>query len=59
MKGWRTLLWNAANAVVYSLDLVMAGYSIPEEWKPVWLGAYFAGNVVLRFMTTSGVFKSD
>lgn len=57
MKGYRTLIWNAANGIVFGLDAAKMGfgYEIPADWLPWWLGAYVAGNIILRFMTTGPV----
>lgn len=55
MKGFRTLIWNAANAVVPVLELVNASYRMPDEWMPYWLAAFILGNVVLRWKTTTPV----
>jgi hypothetical protein len=55
MKGHRTIIWNAANAVVVAMQAADASYKIPDEWIPYWLGAYVVGNIVLRLVTTTPV----
>ena len=55
MKGWRTILWNVANAVVPVLEIVQSTYSIPDEFLPYWLAVYVVGNVVLRLLTDTPV----
>lgn len=55
MKGWKTIGWNAANAVIWAMDATKIGYEIPEAIEPYWIGAYLVGNVVLRFLTTGPV----
>ncbi len=53
LKGWRTRIWNLANAVVPILELVRDEGVIPEEWRLYWLLLYVAGNLVLREVTTT------
>lgn len=55
MKGYRTIIWNVANAVVLGMDAAKIGYDIPEAWLPWWFGAYVAGNIALRLVTTGPV----
>jgi hypothetical protein len=56
MKGWRTIAWNAVNAVVLTLEIIPnAPYQMPESWEPMWLAVYIVGNVYLRFITTTPV----
>lgn len=55
MKGYRTLIWNLANAVVFGMEAAKMSYSIPDEWTPWWLIIYIVGNVLLRFYTTGPV----
>jgi len=57
MKGYRTIAWNVANAVVLGMDAAKIGYDIPQQWLPYWLGAYVSGNIVLRLVTTGPVGK--
>lgn len=57
MRGYRTLIWNAANAAVLAMDAAKVGYDIPDEWQPYWLMAYIMGNFLLRFITTGPVGK--
>ena len=53
MKGYKTLIWTAANAVVPVMEAVDAAYQIPAAWVPYWIAVYMAGNVVLRAMTNT------
>lgn len=55
MKGWRTILFNTANAVVPAMQLADAAYALPQEWMPYWIMAFILGNVILRMMTTTPV----
>ena len=55
MKGYRTLIWNAANAVVPAMMAAEAAYQIPEEWMPYWMGVFILGNVILRMKTTTAL----
>lgn len=57
MKGWKTIVWNLANAVVLSMDVADTAYSIPNEWQPYWLAIYVIGNIALRMVTTTPVFQ--
>lgn len=55
MKGYKTILWNILNAAIPVMDAANASYSIPDEWMPIWIAVYIAGNVFLRFITTGPV----
>ena len=55
MKGYRTLIWNAANAVVPAMMAAEAAYQIPDEWMPYWMGVFILGNVILRMKTTTAL----
>lgn len=55
MKGYRTIIWNLANAVVLGMDAAKIGYDIPDAWEPWWVLAYVAGNIILRAVTTGPV----
>ena len=55
MKGYRTIIWTAANAVVPAMAAVSSSYQIPEEWMPYWIGVYMVGNVILRIKTTTAL----
>ena len=55
MKGYRTIIWNVANAVIPAMEIANATYSIPNEWMPYWLAVFIAGNVALRMVTTGPV----
>lgn len=59
MKGYRTLIWNALNAVALGMEHVMSisgfGYTVPDEYMPVWMAAFALVNIVLRFKTTTPV----
>lgn len=57
MKGYKTLIWNAGNALIFAMDMADTQYEIPAEWMPYWIGAYILGNIVLRFFTTTPVGK--
>jgi len=59
MKGYRTIVWNVANAVILGMDAAKVGYDIPDEWMPLWLGIYTGGNIVLRLVTTGPVGKRN
>lgn len=59
LKGWWTVAWNAANALVFTLDMIEATYSVPDDWQPIWLAAYIVGNFVLRFLTTTPVGRAE
>lgn len=58
MKGYKTILWNAANAVVPAMMAADAAYQIPDDWMPVWIAVYIAGNVILRVFTTTPLGKA-
>lgn len=58
MKGYRTIIWNAANAVVPAMQAVSASYQIPDEWMPYWLAIFIIGNVILRIKTTTALGSS-
>ena len=55
MKGYKTIIWTAANAVVPAMAAVSSSYQIPAEWMPYWIAVYMAGNVILRIMTTTPI----
>lgn len=59
MKGWRTIAWNVLNAVALAMEHVMSisgtGYTVPDEWMPLWMVVFAAVNVILRLMTTTPV----
>ncbi len=55
MKGYRTIIWNAANAVIPAMQAVDAAYQIPAEWMPYWIAAFIVGNVILRIKTTTAL----
>lgn len=55
MKGYRTILWNAANAAILAMEVTDSAYTIPQEWMPIWLAVYIGGNFFLRFVTTGPV----
>ncbi len=59
MKGYRTLIWNAANAGILAMEVTDASYAIPQEWMPIWLSVYIVGNFVLRLRTTGPVGSKD
>lgn len=55
LKGYKTLLWNAANAVIAAMEMANATYQLPDAWMPYWVAVYIAGNIILRLMTTGPV----
>lgn len=55
MKGWRTVLWNLANAVVATLEAAEAQYSIPDDWRVYWIIAFITGNLILRYLTNTSI----
>ncbi len=55
MKGYKTILWNVGNALIPAMDVANSTYKIPEEWLPIWIAVYIAGNIFLRFVTTTPV----
>lgn len=59
IKGYRTIIWNVANAVVYAMELSNTQYGIPEGWEPVWLAVYILGNIALRLFTTTPVGRKE
>lgn len=59
MKGWKTLAWNGANALILAMDAAKIGYEIPEHLETWWLGAYVVGNIVLRLVTTGPVGRKE
>lgn len=58
-KGWRTMAWNAANAVLLAMELLESNYAVPEAWEPYWIVVYLVGNVILRLATTTPVGKAE
>jgi len=59
LKGYRTIIWNAVNAMIAVMAVVETQYSIPQEWMPYWLGAFIFGNFYLRMVTTGPVGKKE
>jgi hypothetical protein len=59
LKGWRTRIWNLANAIVPILELVRDEGVIPEHLMPYWLLLYVVGNLILREVTTTPPGKSS
>jgi len=59
MKGYRTIIFNIANAVVPAMEVANAAYRIPEEWMPYWLIAFIAGNIALRMATDTPVGRTE
>lgn len=55
MKGYKTILWNVGNALIPAMDVANSTYKIPEAWMPIWIAVYIAGNIFLRFITTTPV----
>lgn len=55
MKGYRTIAWNVANAVIPAMEIANTTYQIPDEWMPYWVAIFILGNVVLRLVTTGPV----
>jgi len=55
MKGYKTIIWNVANAVVPAMAAADAAYLIPDEWMPYWIGVFIVGNIILRIKTTTPV----
>lgn len=55
LKGWRTILWNVANAVLLSMEVAESQYSIPDGYMEIWFAVYIAVNILLRLVTTSPV----
>lgn len=51
LKGWRTRIWNVANAIVPILELVRDQGVMPDAWLPWWLLVYALGNLILREVT--------
>jgi len=58
LKGWRTIIFNLANAIVVVFEVVQSQYAIPENVMPYWLAIYVVGNIVLRLMTDTKVGKA-
>lgn len=58
LKGWWTVLFNAANAILLTMEVYEAKWSVPDEWVPVWMAIFIAANFVLRFMTDTPVGRS-
>ena len=59
LKGYRTIIWNIANAVVPAMQVVDATYKIPQEWMPYWIMVVLLGNVILRMKTDTPVGKKS
>lgn len=59
LKGWWTVLFNIANAVLLTMEVYEAKWSVPDEWLTVWMAAFIAANFLLRFMTTTPVGRSE
>jgi hypothetical protein len=59
MKGYRTIIWNIANALVPVMDAIWLQGMIRDEWLPYWLAVYIVGNIILRLKTTTPVGKSN
>lgn len=55
MKGYRTIVWNVANAIVPVMQIAETAYQIPNEWMPIWIGVFIAGNLILRLVTTGPI----
>lgn len=59
MKGWKTVTFNVANAVVFAADAVTASFDIPDEYKGPWIAGLLIANIVLRLMTTTPVGQGE
>jgi len=61
MKGYRTIAWNALNAILAGMQAVMAasgsGYAIPAEYMTAWMVVFAGVNALLRLITTTPVGK--
>jgi len=55
MKGYRTIIWNAANTIIPVMQAADAAYQIPSEWMPYWIGVFITGNIILRIKTTTAL----
>jgi hypothetical protein len=58
-RGWRTLAWQLANAIVLTMSTFETRYAVPEAWEPFWLAAFVAGNVILRMDTRTPVGRAN
>lgn len=58
LRGYRTILFNLANAAVLGMDAAKLGFDVPDAWVPYWMGCYVAGNILLRLVTTTPVGKT-
>ena len=59
MKGWKTIAFNGANALVGAMAAVTDAVSIPEPYMPYWIALLLGGNFVLRLVTTGPVGRGE
>ena len=60
LKGYKTVLFNLAVAGLYLLekfDITQFTHFIPDQYEPLIVATIAFVNVLLRFVTTSPVFK--
>lgn len=59
LKGWWTVAFNAANAVLLTMEVFEMKWSVPAEYTEIWMATFIAANFVLRFMTDTAVGKAE
>lgn len=59
MKGWKTITFNVANAVVLAATATTDVVTIPQEFMSYWIALLFTGNFLLRLVTTTPVGRED
>lgn len=55
LKGWWTVIFNAANAALLTMEVFEMKWSVPDQYVEAWMGVFIAANFVLRFMTDTPV----
>lgn len=58
LKGYWTVLFNAANAILLTMEVFEMKWSVPPEYTEIWMATFIAANFVLRFMTDTPVGSS-
>lgn len=57
LKGWRTIIFNVASAIIPIMELTEVRDVMPDEWMQWYMLAVALGNMYLRARTTSPLGK--
>ena len=59
LRGKRTVIWNVLNLVVLTMSAVEMQYGIPDDYYEIWIVVFGIVNLILRYDTTTPIWKKE